>query len=75
MIKKIYVIYNFICGVLIALALIDRYAGKILKILDPTFRNLLNSKLPKTDKATAKEQIIHVLKKSSNDGIIQTKEN
>lgn len=71
MIRKIYVVYNFVCGVLIALALLDKYMGRILKILDPAFKNLLNSKLS-ADKATAKEQIIHVLKKSSNDGIIKT---
>lgn len=54
--------YNVIAGIFLFIVLLDRYAGKILKKLDPEFRKLLESKIPKEDKATAKEEILYVLK-------------
>ena len=69
MIKKLYQIYNIIAGLLLLIALLDRYAGKILKIIDPAFKKLLESKIPKSDKATTKEEILYVLK---SDGSVIT---
>ena len=69
MIKKLYQIYNIIAGILLLVALLDRYAGKILKVIDPTFKKMLESKIPKQDKATTIEEILYVLK---SDGSVIT---
>ena len=51
------------------IALLDRYAGKILAVVDPTFKAMLKSKLPKEDKATTKEEILHILKSNGSIGV------
>jgi len=68
LIKKVYKIYSYIAGLVLIITLLDRYAGKILTLIDPKFREMLKSKI-KTDKATTKEQILHILK--SNGSIVQ----
>lgn len=62
MIKKVYKVYNIIAGLILLVVLLDRYMSKILKIIDPTFRKMLESKVPKSDKATTKEETLYVLK-------------
>lgn len=39
--------------------------------IDPAFRAIVKSKIPKEDKATAKEEILHILK--SNGSVQETK--
>lgn len=61
-------------GILVGLALFDKFAGKLLVLLDPNFKNLLLAKLKKQDVQTTKEEIIHVLKPATSNGVADPKQ-
>lgn len=70
MIKKVlflYKVYSYAAGFFLIIGILDQYAaGKILKIFDPTFRNLIVAKLKGIDTASTEENVLHILKPQLN---------
>ena len=68
---KLLKIYLYISAFLVTVALLDKFAGKILKVIDPTFRNMLLVKLKKQDVQATKEQVLHIVKPATPNGVVE----
>ncbi len=63
--RFVYKTYLICSGILVGFALLDKYAAKILKLVDPSFKNLLLAKLKREDIQATKEEVIHIIQSAN----------